>query len=149
MIVIRYLIAGSICFLLDRITKMWALKACISKIAVIPGVSCTLAFNRGVAWSMFHADSPTVFAAVTAMVLTVMALVAWHGYQRMCEGHIVWAEVLVLAGALGNVWDRFVYGGVIDFIELSYHDFYWPLFNVADIMVVVGIGLLFIEAFRS
>ncbi|HOC46968.1 MAG TPA: signal peptidase II, partial [Syntrophorhabdaceae bacterium] len=49
---------------------------------------------------------------------------------------------LILAGALGNIYDRFFYGSVVDFLDLYYGSHHWPAFNVADIAVSVGIGLI-------
>jgi signal peptidase II len=49
---------------------------------------------------------------------------------------------LILSGAIGNLIDRAVFGFVIDFINLHYQDFYWPVFNVADIAITLGVMLL-------
>ena len=51
----------------------------------------------------------------------------------------------VLAGAIGNLIDRLLYGEVIDFLEFYYSSFYWPAFNVADSAICVGIGLMAVE----
>ena len=55
----------------------------------------------------------------------------------------------VLAGALGNLYDRIYYGYVIDFIEFYYEDFSWPIFNVADIAISIGIILLLYNMFSG
>ena len=55
---------------------------------------------------------------------------------------------MLMGGALGNLYDRVVIGYVRDFIDLYWRDFHWYTFNVADIFICVGIGLLFIDAFR-
>ena len=52
------------------------------------------------------------------------------------------ALCLVLAGAVGNIYDRISYGNVVDFLDFYYRAYHWPAFNVADIAVSVGIGLL-------
>lgn len=49
---------------------------------------------------------------------------------------------LVLGGAIGNLMDRMRYGYVIDFIQWHYHDYYWPVFNLADCAIVIGSVLL-------
>ena len=53
---------------------------------------------------------------------------------------------LVIGGALGNVLDRFVYGAVADFFSFHAFGFYWYIFNVADIWIVVGVGLILLES---
>ena len=48
----------------------------------------------------------------------------------------------VIGGALGNLNDRIIYGYVIDFIEFHYNTLYWPIFNIADVAISVGVILL-------
>jgi signal peptidase II len=64
-----------------------------------------------------------------------------------------WGLPLVLGGALGNVLDRIRYGQVIDFIDVHVFwkgaDRHWPTFNVADIAICVGVGLMAIDMFTS
>jgi signal peptidase II len=52
---------------------------------------------------------------------------------------------LVLAGAIGNLIDRLLYGEVIDFLEFYHASFYWPAFNIADSAICIGIGLMAFE----
>lgn len=57
-----------------------------------------------------------------------------------------WALMLLLAGAVGNLVDRVLYGEVIDFLHLHWHDaFHWATFNVADIFISAGLGLLLVD----
>lgn len=55
--------------------------------------------------------------------------------------------IAIIAGSLSNIVDRFIYGGVIDFIELSYNQWIWPVFNVADVAIVCGIGLILYDCY--
>lgn len=55
------------------------------------------------------------------------------------------AGVIVIAGALGNVWDRLRFGGVIDFLDFHINDWHYPAFNIADSCIVVGVGLILIH----
>ena len=52
------------------------------------------------------------------------------------------AYSFILAGALGNLYDRIFFGYVIDFIEIHYNNFYWPIFNIADIAISTGVIML-------
>jgi signal peptidase II len=56
---------------------------------------------------------------------------------------------LILAGTLGNLYDRIVFSGVRDFLHVFYRQFDWPVFNVADACLVVGAGLLLVQAMFS
>ena len=55
--------------------------------------------------------------------------------------------ILIISGALGNLYDRISYGYVIDLIELHYDNFYWPIFNFADITISIGTMILLIYDF--
>lgn len=57
------------------------------------------------------------------------------------------AFALILAGAVGNVIDRLVYGYVIDFIDVYIDNWHWPAFNVADMAITIGAVLMLLEAF--
>jgi len=56
---------------------------------------------------------------------------------------------LVIGGALGNVIDRVVLGYVVDFLDFHLGSYHWPAFNIADIAIVTGAGLLIIDSFRE
>lgn len=58
------------------------------------------------------------------------------------------ALTLVLGGAVGNLYDRIVYGSVTDFIQVFLGSYEWPSFNVADSAICIGAGLLALEIFR-
>ncbi len=55
---------------------------------------------------------------------------------------------LIFAGAIGNLIDRFSIGWVTDFLEFYWQDFYWPAFNIADSVIVLGVLLLLVDTFR-
>jgi signal peptidase II len=83
-----------------------------------------------------------VTQCVGVIVVTVTSVLAAYAWQRFCEGKKVIGETLILAGAISNIADRLWYGGVIDFIILSFHGYAWPTFNVADIAIVAGVVLM-------
>ena len=134
---------------LDRITKVWSLAHCAAHPVVINQyVSFFVAYNRGMAWSLASSENSYIFTVVTIFVLCVtilLALFAYHNYQG--NKNIV-GECMVIAGSVGNLYDRITVGGVIDFIECSYADWYWPVFNVADISIVIGV-MLMISLFKK
>lgn len=130
-------------FLLDRITKMCALTYCaIQSIMVTPYLSFSLAYNRGMAWSLAESNDTYVFVFVTMLVLCITLWIALTAYWRYSADKNIVGESIIIAGSIGNLYDRFVMGGVVDFIELSYKGWYWPVFNIADIAVVVGVVIM-------
>jgi signal peptidase II len=56
---------------------------------------------------------------------------------------------LIIGGAIGNAYDRLVYGYVIDFLVLYYQDWYWPAFNVADSAICIGAILMIVDMFKN
>jgi len=84
-----------------------------------------------------------VFAAVS--VLAAVGIVIWGTRQSTCrERGLMAALGLILGGTIGNLYDRLVFGGVRDF--LYFYRIEWPVFNVADCCLVVGAGLLLVQA---
>ena len=144
-----YSIVAFAIILLDRITKAWALHACAQTYTITSWFSCSLAFNRGVSWSLFHSESSVIFGMVTLLVMFVMAGVMLHAYQSYSAGTLIWPEVCILAGGLSNLIDRYIYGAVIDFLGFEYGSFSWPLFNVADIFIVMGVMLLMVTLLQD
>lgn len=106
--------------------------------------------NRGAAFSMLH-DAPEwvrVSIFTGAAVLFSIALFWWFAKG---QGGVLfaWAVPLVVSGALGNLIDRWRLGYVVDFIRFHLHDGWeWPTFNVADITIAIGAGLLLLDGFR-
>jgi signal peptidase II len=115
--------------------------------ALISGVlDLTYAENRGVAFSLLtelpHGVSRPLLVALN---LIAVAVLFWLGRRSGWRGPLdKLAFVLVAAGALGNAFDRALRGYVVDFVHLHH----WPVFNVADVLIVVGYGLFAISHWR-
>ena len=60
-----------------------------------------------------------------------------------------YAYFLIILGAMGNIFDRFINSYVVDFISLHYNNYYWPAFNLADIYITIGIIMLLITFFLN
>ncbi len=140
---------------LDQATKIWAeldLKERPGR--QIELLDCCAHFryarNPGAAFSLF-ADRGPAFRKVFFVTASIAAVVLmlWL-YRRMGERRPVfeWALGLLVGGAVGNLIDRVRMNEVIDFIDLHIRGKHWPTFNVADIAIVVGIGLVLIDSFR-
>jgi signal peptidase II len=127
----------------DHATKLAAESALRDRVAVavVPGVlDLSYTENRNVAFDALARLSlhppPSVLAAF-ALAATAFILAAWVRRRRAAwPVHAGFA--LVVAGALGNALDRVTRGHVIDFIHVRF----WPVFNVADVLVVAGLALL-------
>ena len=136
------IIAVVVLILLDQGTKLWALASLkpIHNMTLVEGfMDLTFVENRGVAFGMFSGQRWFI------LLLTgiIAAGLIWF-YVTMPKKKEYFplrvSLVLVLSGAIGNIIDRLFRGYVVDFFEFTF--FEWPVFNVADIYVVVGVTLL-------
>jgi signal peptidase II len=148
------LISAALIFL-DRLTKTAVTDRIPigGAIPVIPGfLRITHWTNEGAAFSLF-ADSASpgtvrwvlIGFSLLAAVVVLLALIRLGSQFNLTTI----ALALVLAGALGNVHDRIVYGSVVDFIEVHIFGYHWPDFNVADSSIVTGACLLLLDSLRS
>jgi lipoprotein signal peptidase len=153
-------IVSAITLAADLGTKMWAERrldrpdAFFHPVVLIKGhLDFVLAKNRGGAWGLLQ-DTPEYvrrpfFLLVSAVAITFILSL----YRRLLpDQHALrWGLPLVLGGALGNFVDRIRYSYVIDFIHAHMSwggkDHSWPTFNVADIAICVGVGLIAIDMF--
>ncbi len=162
----NYLFLGVVAFItlvLDLGSKIWA-KAHLEDaksfadrhIDVIPGfLSLTYARNKGGAWGLLQEESESVrrpffFGISLLAVIFIVSL-----YRRLTpeQTALKWGLPLVLGGALGNLINRIQYSHVIDFIDVyarwGGENHHWQTFNIADIAIVAGVGLMAIDMFTS
>ena len=137
---------------LDRITKIWV-SAHVPYGGAIPVIDHVLRIshwtNDGAAFSLFASSAlPQTVRWVLVAFASLAALVVLLLMIRLGNrlGIVTVALALILGGAIGNVYDRIVYGSVVDFIEVHIVHYHYPDFNVADSCVVIGACLLLIES---
>ncbi len=114
-----------------------------------PGFNLTLVYNPGAAFS-FLRDAGGWQRYFFIILTTVISLVLLIWLTRLPAGRslLACALALIIGGAAGNLWDRLQYGYVIDFIEIYYDKWSWPVFNIADSAITVGAALLILDSFR-
>ena len=115
-------------------------------VEILPVFDLRLSYNTGAAFS-FLADAGGFqrwFFVVIAVGVSAM-LVVWMKRTPRWQWWVGIAQALVLGGALGNLYDRVVQGYVIDFISLHYGEYYFAVFNLADVAISVGATLLIID----
>lgn len=139
---VYYALALSI-FIIDRITKLIALTWLGESAYVVNQfLSFEVVFNRGISWGMLHSSSDIIFGIVSLIIAVVTVALCWYAYHNYLRGNSIIGEICIISGSLCNLIDRVIYNGVIDFIILSYGNLSWPVFNVADVAIVLGVGLL-------
>ncbi len=143
----------------DILSKAWAER----NLAGYPGtteiwrdhLTLVLAKNRGGAWGLLQTTSegirrPFFLLVSAAAIIFIMTL-----YRRLQprQTALRWGLPFVLGGALGNVFDRIRYGQVIDFIDAHARwggqDHHWPTFNIADVCICIGVGLMAVDMLAS
>jgi signal peptidase II len=115
---------------------------------LLPVLEFTRLHNPGAAFSFLAGASGWQRWFFTALACVVSAaLVVWLARLERRANLVGAAIALIIAGALGNVIDRMRFGYVIDFIQVHWHNAYFPAFNVADYSITIGAALLLIDAF--
>jgi len=145
-------VAGGV-FLIDQSSKAWAVKRLRlgDQITLIPGLlNFAYAENTGVAFSMLddHGDTGRWGLSVIAGVAATLVVYFFWRTPR-ADDRILGALALLLAGIIGNVTDRIRLGFVVDFIDVQFGSWHYPTFNVADMSIVIGAGLLIVDMFLS
>jgi signal peptidase II len=140
---------------LDRVTKWLVVKHIElgDALTVIPHVfRISHVENQGAAFSLFNnSGSPArvrwMLLAFSLVAAVVVGLLLLKLGRRITASSI--ALALILGGALGNAYDRWRFGYVIDFLEVHIIHYHWPDFNVADSAIVIGGLLLLLDALRN
>jgi signal peptidase II len=162
---------AAFCLLADVLSKAWAeveltRRSPLDPLVLIEGhLNFALAYNRGGAWGLLQNASESLrrpFFLVVS-VAAIAFIVSLYGKLLPGQRALRWGLPLVLGGALGNLADRVTRGSVVDFIDYradwvesmnqlisslvsGWHvTDHWPTFNVADISICVGVGLMAVD----
>ncbi len=144
---------------IDQLTK-WMAEASLTlgqPVAIISHLNMTLAYNYGAAFSFLGDQSgwQRWFFALLAVLVSVF-IINWLRKLKSDRHWVAIGLTLVLGGAIGNLIDRLLYGKVIDFIDVYFdipmvmQNYHFATFNVADIAITCGAGLLvFLSLFAA
>lgn len=134
--------------IIDIVSKLIVKKYLIvhKSIVIIKNfLNITYVKNTGAAWSIFDNNSLLVLIISGLVIGYIIYYLEKHKPSRKIEKI---AYSFILAGALGNFINRLVYGYVIDFIDVKIFGYNYPIFNIADIFIVVGVLVLIIDTWR-
>ena len=148
---LKWLWLSLIIIILDQLTKFWASSALdyATPVAIMPMFNLTLLHNTGAAFSFLSEAGgwQRWFFALIAIVISI-ALLIWLKMLKPNQTLLAVGLALLLGGALGNLWDRLLFGYVVDFIDIYYGNAHWPAFNIADSAISIGAALLIFDSFR-
>ncbi len=144
-----FLLSSIVFFVLDRLTKYYVVNTYPQRWVINQFISIQPTLNRGISWGILHSTSNWVFVIVSFLIVLITIVLVFYTYFRWQQGFWIGGECLVLAGSFSNIIDRVIYQGVIDFIVLSINTWSWPVFNIADVVIVVGIGIMIIQELKE
>ncbi|WP_421621628.1 signal peptidase II [Alkalilimnicola ehrlichii] len=133
--------------LLDQASKLAAEYWLVyhQSVALLPVLNLTLSYNPGAAFSYLGEAGGWQRWFFSAIALGVSLYILWWLHQIRGRRHFLACGLaLVLGGAVGNLIDRVVHGYVIDFIHVYWRDWHYPIFNVADIGITVGVVMVMV-----
>jgi signal peptidase II len=131
---------------LDQAHKWWMIGPYQIKnkgtVVVTSFLNFKYTLNQGVSYGMFSGSvGPWVLSAFA--LLASLALTVWLA-KGATNRIMAWSLGLIIGGGVGNAIDRFFHGGVVDYFSLHAFNYYWYIFNIADVAIVAGvIGLLY------
>ncbi|MDF1757620.1 MAG: signal peptidase II [Legionellaceae bacterium] len=137
---------------IDQLSKVYVSNVLVpySPENVLPFLNFIVVYNTGSAFSFlsdageWHQRFFTVFSLIMSIAITV-----WIIRVPAMQKRMLFSLSLILGGALGNLIDRVLFGHVVDFIDMYYKSYHWPVFNLADSAITVGALLLFLSLNRS
>lgn len=107
--------------------------------------------NTGIAFSLFADSAPLIrnglVPLISVLAVGLVVYLLWNNKTTLGITHF--GLCLILAGAVGNLYDRAMYGYVVDFLDFYVRGYHWPAFNVADSCITVGACLVLLDSLRS
>ena len=131
-------------FLIDRFSKIYVIyldkKFLGSEIFSSKFLNISLIWNEGIAFGLLTFSNQNTYNVLTILILLIITAIFFmiiksKSFER-------YALLMILGGALGNVFDRIIYKAVPDFIDFHVGDFHWFIFNVSDIFITIGVILM-------
>ena len=141
----------SLIFAIDRVSKSIILH--LSKITGEFQISLTsylnlsLIWNRGIAFGFFSFETNLYYNLISFLIGATILLIII--ISKKSKGVEKISFLMIIGGALGNLFDRFYYKSVIDFIDFSFQNFHWFIFNVSDIFISLGVIILILLEFKK
>jgi len=135
-------------FGIDRFSKIYIINTIQLKgndIFLYDFLNLTLNWNRGIAFGLLSSNANLFYHVVSALILLIIVYLIYLMVTSDNYGKIIIS--FIIGGAIGNVYDRFTYFAVPDFIDFHIEDFHWFTFNFADVFISLGILGMVIKEF--
>ena len=136
-------------FLIDRSCKIYVINLYEDinnqQIFLTSFLNIYLIWNKGIAFGLLSFKSPTIYNIITFLIVLINILIIYILFKL--DDVRKYFFLIILGGSLGNLFDRFVYNAVPDFIDFHIGDFHWFIFNPADIFISIGVTCLILDEF--
>ncbi len=137
---INFIIFFSI-FLLDRISKIFIVNKSTelgtSEIFNSRFINIELVWNKGIAFGLLSLENSLAYQIISILIFSIIIILVYLVLKT--EGFEKFSFIMVLGGAVGNLYDRILFKAVPDFIDIHINDFHWFIFNIADIFITIGV----------
>lgn len=143
--IINFFLILSFIFTIDRLSKIYILKYFelnSSEIYLTSFLNLILVWNKGIGFGLLSFEGNAVYNSITFFIFIVILILFVVGVKYDQKNGYFY--MIIIGGALGNLFDRIYYYSVPDFIDFHLGDFHWFVFNVADIFITIGIICLII-----
>ena len=128
-------------FSLDRISKIYVAyldkKFLGSEIFSSKFLNINLIWNEGIAFGLLNFEKSNLYNILTFFIFLIILLIVYMSYQS--KGFKRYSLLMIIGGALGNIFDRIFSKAVPDFIDFHVGNFHWFIFNIADIFITLGV----------
>lgn len=129
-------------FLLDRISKYLVVSDSMSNQDITSFLEIYLTYNRGISWGVGHSQQASNFTCITLVTIVMIAMFSYYILKNPLKRYAQIAAIAVLSGGISNLLDRLWFGGVVDFIRFHWWNYSFPVFNVADVFIVLGAAIV-------
>ena len=133
-------------FFLDRISKIYILQLASKSedinIYINQFLNFNLVWNKGIAFGLFSFEKSAIYNFITSIIVIINLIILYLAF--IYKDIRAYFFIVILGGSLGNLFDRFYYGSVPDFIDINFKGYHWFIFNVSDIFITVGVICLII-----
>jgi|TARA_B100002052_G_C15802465_1_gene561811 signal peptidase II len=143
--IINFFLILSFIFTIDRLSKIYILKYFelnSSEIYLTSFLNLILVWNKGIGFGLLSFEGNVVYNFITFFIFIVILILFVVGVKYDQKNGYFY--MIIIGGALGNLYDRIYFSAVPDFIDFHLGDFHWFVFNVADIFITIGIFCLII-----
>ena len=135
-------------FFLDRVTKNYVMyisnNSFGSEIFSSKYLNILPIWNKGISFGLLSFHETKLYHLLSIFISIIILILIIIAFKN--QGLRRFLFLIIIGGALGNLYDRIKFNGVLDFIDFHVGNFHWFIFNVSDIFITIGvIGMIFIE----